>query len=193
MTAAAVRAGTLRIMAAVAVSLALAVGISRASAAPPADPVEEITDARPISAELIDVDYPGPGLLALRQWTPTRDVVLMCENYERLLPMRPADLWVDATVPASGRVLLSVSAETSNSEDGLGDYWGIMVGDEVVATGRAGVGDIPHRVTARFVIDDLPPGEVVRFDVAHRSDEGGTANIYLGPTHGPAVLEVWSA
>lgn len=173
---------------AVALAVAVAIGVLGASLSS-AGPVR--LPAGPVPAET--VDGAGGSLLAVKQWTPKQDVVLICDNYEGLLPMRPADLWVEAVIPASGQVLVVVSAQTANSQPGLYDYWGLMIGEEVVAQARVGLGTTEHRVTARFVIDHLAPGELVRIDVAHRSDRGGSANLFLGPTYGPATIEVWSA
>lgn len=184
---------TIKIVGAAAAGLLIALAINHATTTEPEPPHVEVKGATIEAAELIDADYPGPGLIALRQWTPRRDLRLICENYDEMLPMRPADLWVTATVPDTGRVLIVASAQSANSEPDLGDYWGVMIGDDVVASGLVGVGDEPKRAVARFVVEGLTPGEEVRFDIAHRSDEGGTANIYLGPTYGPAVIEVYSA
>lgn len=169
-----------------------AVGLELSSAAEATAPAHEHA-APTIDGDTIAGNYPGSGLIALKSWTPTTDYVLTCENYAGLLPMRPADLFVELVVPASGRVLVSASAMSAQSEPDLFEYWGIMLGDEVLAEGRVGFGDVQHRVTARFVIDGLEPGAMVRLDLAHRSDEGGSANLFLGPTYGPAVLEVWAA
>jgi hypothetical protein len=193
-TTAVVRAGTrprtltVKIAVAVTAGLLLALGIARVQA-DPAPSELELRDATPVPAETIEGG--GGTLLAVKQWTPKDDLVLICENYEGLLPMRPADLWLEVDVPASGRVLVSVSATTANSEPGLADVWGLMVGDEVVAETHVGRGDTEHRVTARFLVE-LPPGPA-RIDVAHRSDRGGSANLFLGPSYGPATIEVWAA
>lgn len=192
MATAVVRAGTrlhspaVRVLLVVTIGLLAALAISHAHAEPAGPPA---LTATPVPAETIE--GAGGSLLAVKQWTPERDVVLICENWDGLLPMRPADLWIEVDVPASGRVLVVVSAQTANSEPGLYDYWGLMVGDEVIAQARVGLGDTEHRVDARFLVE-LEPG-LTRIDVAHRSDRGGAATMFLGPTYGPATIEAWSA
>lgn len=174
-------------------ALAVASAIAVALHVQPDDQPDALHQEPAVAGHTVEATPTGTQLLAVKQWTPGNDYRLICENFDGLLPMRKADLYITFTAPPSGTVLVSASAMSAQSEPDLYEYWGLMRGDEVVAEGMVGYGDDQHRVTARFVVDDLTPGEEVRLDLAHRSDEGGTANLFLGPSYGPAVLEVWSA
>lgn len=193
MAAQAVRAGTRTWLLAALVAAVAALGFTFTPATPQVLGTHLELQVEPAEGETVTAAPAGSELIAVKQWTPGSDYVLMCDNYEGLLPMRKADLFVTFTAPPSGTVVVSASAMSAQSEPDLYEYWGLMLGDEVVAEGMVGYGDQRHRVTARFVVDQLEPGEMVRLDLAHRSDHGGQANLYLGPTYGPAVLEVWSA
>lgn len=139
------------------------------------------------------VEGSGGGLLAVKSWTPEVDRLVTCENWDRYEGMHRSDLWVDVTAPESGRVLVSFSAMTGQGVEGLYEYWGVTLADEtVLAGGRVGASTAQHRVSARFLVE-LEPGVPTRLFWAHRSDRGGTANLYAGPSYGPAVIEVWTA
>lgn len=136
---------------------------------------------------------PAGGLLAVKAWMPTTDTQIACNNYLDYDAVRIDDLWIEAVVPASGRVLVSLSAQTGQGVASKYEFWGLMIGAAVVAKGRVGYSTIFHRVTARFLVDGLTPGETVKLDWAHKTEQGGTSNLYVGPEWGPAVMEVWAA
>lgn len=140
------------------------------------------------------VDPPaGGGLLAIKSWAPPTDTAISCNNYLAYDAIRIDDLWIETVVPASGRVLVSLNAQTGQGVASKYEFWGLMIGSDVVAKGRVGYSTVFHRVTARFLVEGLTPGETVKLDWAHKTDQGGTANLYVGPEYGPAVMEVWGA
>lgn len=113
-----------------------------------------------------------------------------------LVAVDTTNLRATFTVPASGNVLVRLTARGSNSTSGANVYWGLLEG----ASQRGKVQFVTDstaslRLPASIRVTGLTPGATVSLDWAW-AVAAGTGNLNIdasGITSGPAVMEVWSA
>lgn len=101
------------------------------------------------------------------------------------------NLVLAATVPPSGKVLVSLSAHARSITSANYYEWGIRVGAADVE--YQGVGfefTQQQRVTARILLTGRTPGVAESYKWAHRT--AGASSIVYGGAAGAAVMEAWA-
>jgi hypothetical protein len=146
----------------------------------------------------------GSGLLASVSYLPAANVVIS------VVDATPTDvdatnLKVTFTAPASGRVLVGMSALCNKSGTNVAGYWLLRTvsGSAVVTGSLAQVisgTTFPVRPYYRVIISGLTPGVEYSWKWSHKTNiAGGSSDILIGNDNdaggarGPAVMEVWSA
>jgi hypothetical protein len=148
-----------------------------------------ITGSASASSDLLSVTSYNPGTNTTTSTTSTAGVDVDATN-----------LAVTFTVPASGKVLVRLTAVAYQSVNGAAYWWCLRTtgGANVAGTrGYAATNDAPTRTSLSIYITGLTPGASQTYRWGHGVGSD-TGNIRYGDDagngpFGPAVIEVWSA
>jgi len=147
----------------------------------------------------------GGGLLAITNYNPatTEDITVGVSG--SFAALDATNLSVTFTVPASGNVIvvLSAAAYADGTVTSREQFWGLInaSGGAYVANSARSVlytenDGIQARPCARIYITGLTPGASITYRWAGRSN-GGNTSIYAGNSsgdeQGAATMEVWTA
>lgn len=131
-------------------------------------------------------------LLASLSYAPGADGTIHSHNTNTLTDVDATNLAITFTAPASGIVLVRLSAVIEVVTSSL-KRWGLRESTttlaETIITANVNMSDC--RMTAVFKLTGLSAGSHT-YKWAHRSASGSIIMIG-GPTYGAAVMEVWSA
>lgn len=143
------------------------------------------------------IDSGGAGaLLAYTEYDPAVLAALSATSSSSFADVDATNLAITFTAPASGRVLVVLSASQQGGTAGTQVYWNLRT------TAPADVADSDmsmnygnnhiRRNTYRKRFTGLTPSSSYTWRWGHRG-AGGTTYIYAGGDHGAAVMEIWSA
>jgi hypothetical protein len=148
----------------------------------------------------------GSGLLACVQYAPSSLATYNCKSLS-LIAVDTTHLTIPFTVPASGNVLVKLSAlcnEADNSNMGMFALFthgtSSQVGDTFAVVGYDS--SLLIVVTATFYITGLTPGTHLQYDWAYATTStvnglfvyvSGHTGVTGAPFNAPATMEVWSA
>lgn len=107
-----------------------------------------------------------------------------------------AALAVTFTVPASGKVIVCMTAHCTSAGVGNGQIWSLRSGggevplsDQNLSSSSSG-----QLASYREVFPGLTPGQVLTWRWGWRGvNAAGNNGVYHGPTYGALVMEVWGA
>lgn len=134
------------------------------------------------SSALLAVTSYNPGTLATYSTTSSTSVDVDAVN-----------LAVTFTVPASGRVLVRLTALGSKTGTGSA-FWQVREGAAVVSGDmQVTNGTITSVFAVPFLIVGLTPSASLTYKWGYHRDSSATATVYAGGIAGPAVMEVWAA
>lgn len=148
----------------------------------------------PVEGDLwIDTDEPSgsSALLASLSYRPGSDVQTTTTS-ATFVDIDATNLAVTFTVPASGAVLVRLTAITA-STGAFAQYWGLRSGSSDVSNSEGFVKDLAaaFRVVHAVKITGLTPAASLTWKWAQRTASGTMTTRY--GTLGPATMEVWSA
>lgn len=103
-----------------------------------------------------------------------------------------ANLAVTFTVPASGSVLIRLSAIAFSGSSGQYVIWALREGTTTIDEARATADSVGQRQNVTFLVTGLTPGAELTYKWAQRNPSGGNANTLFGADGGPAIMEVWA-
>lgn len=145
----------------------------------------------------------GGGVLASTQYNPaSATTATQVGGTGTFSDVDATNLSVTFTVPASGAVIIGLSARVSSSSASNAAMWAVGVAGTVVAASASklnegGGAGTPVKTSHRFKITGLTPGASVTYRWMHANAAGNTTQTLYGGTgtaaHGPALMEVLAA
>lgn len=108
-----------------------------------------------------------------------------------LVDVDAVNLAVTFTAPASGRVIVRLSAVSQGPSSG--GLWGVRNGTTDVIWGMASAGAVVSPISRMFLISGLTAGNSYTYKWGFAAAETGTLGLLCTGSKGPAVMEVWSA
>lgn len=131
----------------------------------------------------------GGGLLAATQYNPGTFVQYSTTS-TTLVDVDATNLVITFTAPASGAVILVLSAMTANSSASQITYWSVADLEALLING-------PSRIDLRGVyrvrVTGLTSGTSYTYKWRFRTTGGSTGYITAGGGYGSALMEVWPA
>jgi hypothetical protein len=158
------------------------------------------------SGKLIkDGGAPSSGLLAIHQYAPASNTIFSTSS-STWADIDATNLIVTPTIPASGSVLVRLTAYCDLSTSVQEYFWALRSGSSNI-TGSGGVATRSADgfcVSVAFMLTGLTPAATPSWKWAHAASGGATGRLFAGPGLNagtastsagvsPATMEVWSA
>jgi hypothetical protein len=135
-------------------------------------------------------------LLAVHAYAPGADGAVGVTYSTTFVDLDATNAAVTFTAPASGNVLVRLTATTSGGVAATDYFWGLRESTTILgASANMGAENIglPQTLSAAFYLTGISAGSHT-WKWAHRvSNASNPCGLACGPTHGQLVMEVWGA
>lgn len=135
-------------------------------------------------------------LLAVTSYRPGSDTTVQCATGASFADFDATNLLVTFTAPASGNVLVRLSATGDmTSAASSNGYWALRestteIGSQLVV--GSGVAGVPQAKSAAIYITGVTAGSHTYKWAGRGAGGTGSVRLYGGPTWGPWVMEVFA-
>lgn len=136
----------------------------------------------------------GSSMLSYVEYNPGSDITLSTVS-STLVDADATNLAISFTAPDSGRVLVVLNGFARTSTSAGNVHWGVRDSSAIItgSEARMTASNSLSRWTYSKRFSGLTPGASYSWRWAHANVGGVTTDLRVGPSYGPATMQVWSA
>lgn len=157
--------------------------------------VQDSATVQTTTQDIADLAQSGTsvGLLAVKSYNPGT-LATYTSTSSTSVDIDATNLAVPFTVPASGKVLVRLTALGGRGAGAGSLFWQVRESTSVVSGDmQITNGAETSCFSASFLITGLTPAASLTYKWGYHRDGSATATTYAGGVAGPAVMEVWAA